>query len=148
MMRLLPTLAVATVAFVAGVAVAHHASRADAAADPIVAQAVDLSQVTYAGLPAPETGALRKKMFIDAESLTVGVYLGPFPRHYHANSNEIQYVVDGTGTETFGERTVALHPGMLLVIPKGMAHGGVGSGLKILEIKSPPQDPDDNHRIP
>jgi len=148
MTRHLSTIGIALVAFAAGLFAAHHEPRADAAPVPIVAQAVDLGALTYDALPPPGNGTLRKRMFVDADLMTLGIYMGPFPRHYHANSNEIQYVVDGTGTESFGERTIALKPGMLLVIPKGMVHGGVGANLKLLEIKTPPQDPDDNHRIP
>jgi len=36
---------------------------------------------------------------------------------------------------------------MLLIIPKGMTHGGVSGDIKLIGIKTPPQAPDDNHRI-
>ena len=51
------------------------------------------------------------------------------------------------GTEWFGSKVIALKPGMLLIIPKGMTHGGVSAHVELLEMKTPAQDPKDNHPI-
>jgi len=44
---------------------------------PIVAQAVDVAAITAADLPAPASGSIRSKLFVDAEDVTLGVYIGP-----------------------------------------------------------------------
>jgi mannose-6-phosphate isomerase-like protein (cupin superfamily) len=140
--RHLSTITIAVVAFAAGLFVAQHIPRAEADDTvPMVAQAVDLSAITYNSLPAA-TGKTRKKMFFDpgnSGAMTLGVYIGPIARHYHVSSNEFQYVIAGTGTEWLGKKRVALKPGMLLVIPKGVPHGGVTGRIKIIGIKTPPQ---------
>ena len=40
------------------------------------------------------------------------------------NTNEMQYILEGTGTIWLGEKEVNVKPGDLVVIPKGTAHGG------------------------
>ena len=147
MRRLISSIVLVPAAFAAGLFVAPHVPRADAAPPAIAAQAVDIAALTYKTLPVPASGAMRKKLFVDVEGMTLGVYAGPTVRHYHANSNEMQYVIAGTGSEWFGKKRIALKPGMLLVIPKGMTHGGVSARLTLLEMKTPAQDPEDNHPI-
>lgn len=147
-MKHAPSAAALAVAFAAGLFTAHQFSRADAAAPALKAQVVNLTALNYSDLPAAKPGALRKQMFVDdGEGMTMGVYIGPTPKHYHAKSNEFQYIVKGSGHEWFGTQRVTLKPGMLLIIPKGMPHGGVTGDVSMLEMKSPPQDPDDNIRI-
>ena len=67
---------------------------------------------------------------------------GNVGKHYHAKSDEIQYIVEGTGTAWLGDRLVDIKPGMLLVIPKGTAHAGTvpsNGRFKAIAIKVPPQ---------
>jgi mannose-6-phosphate isomerase-like protein (cupin superfamily) len=64
----------------------------------------------------------------------------------HPNTNEFQYIVEGTGTIWLGEKEVRVKPGDLVIIPKGTAHGGTkpdGVVFKAIAIKTPPQGPDD-----
>ena len=77
--------------------------------------------------------------------------IGVVVKHYHADANEVQYIIDGTGTEWLGDRQVALKPGVMLIIPKGKPHGGTvetSGHVKYLSIKTPPQAPDDLHPLP
>ena len=149
MQRLLRTIAVALVAFVAGFATAHRTAPVQAAATPIVPQSIDLAALTPQDLPAPATATstTRSKVLVNADGMTLGVQIGPTPRHYHADANEFQYVVDGTGTEWLGDTLVTLKPGTLLIIPKGTPHGGLSDHVKLIAIKTPPQAPDDTHLI-
>jgi mannose-6-phosphate isomerase-like protein (cupin superfamily) len=148
MKRILSTAAMAAAAFAGGLLTAHELQRADAASPPLKALVVNVAALNYADLPPSKPGTLRKQMFVDdGEGMTMGVYIGPTPKHYHAKSNEFQYIVKGSGREWFGAQRLTLKPGMLLIIPKGMPHGGVTGDVSMLEMKSPPQDPDDNHRI-
>jgi mannose-6-phosphate isomerase-like protein (cupin superfamily) len=60
----------------------------------------------------------------------------------HPNTNEIQYILDGTGTIWLGDKEVHVKPGDLVIIPKGTAHGGTkpdGRPIKAIAIKTPPQ---------
>jgi mannose-6-phosphate isomerase-like protein (cupin superfamily) len=148
MKHILPTAAIAVAAFAGGLLAAHALPRADAATPPFKAQIVNVATLNYATLPSSKPGTVRKQMFVDdGEGMTMGVYIGPTPKHYHAKSNEFQYIIKGSGSEWFGAKRVALTPGLLLLIPKGMPHGGVTGDVSMLEMKSPPQDPDDNIRV-
>jgi mannose-6-phosphate isomerase-like protein (cupin superfamily) len=94
---------------------------------------------------------LRSKTLVVTDGMTVGVQMGTAAKHYHADANEVQVILVGTGTEWLGDHQVALKPGMMLVIPKGTNHAGmtVTSGqLTFLAFKTPPQDPNDVHFVP
>ena len=76
--------------------------------------------------------------------------MGTVFEHYHADANEIQVIVGGSGSEWLGDKQVPLATGMLVIIPKGTTHGGLtdNGNLKIFSIKTPPQDPADTHPVP
>ncbi|HTW84531.1 MAG TPA: cupin domain-containing protein [Candidatus Sulfotelmatobacter sp.] len=150
-MKHLRTAAVAAVAFGAGLFAAHLTPAARAAAAPLAPAVIDIGALTPADLPPPNpaTPTLRSKTFVVADGATVQAQIGTVVKHFHANANEIQYVVSGGGTEWLGDRQVPLHPGLLLVIPMGTPHGGTTDpNLKLLAVKTPPQEPTDVHPIP
>jgi len=152
-MKQLATVAAAVlVAFGAGFGAAHLAAPAAAAVVPMTPQVVDIGAMTLADLPATAPGSpLHAKGLVSQDGMTVGVQIGIVPKHYHADANEVQYVVDGTGTEWLGDKQVALKPGIMLIIPKGTPHGGsteTSGHLKIIALKTPPQAPDDTHLLP
>jgi mannose-6-phosphate isomerase-like protein (cupin superfamily) len=121
---------------------------------PLKAQVIDVNALTPADFPTPEPGPnshLYTKAYVDEPGAVVRIQIGTVPKHYHIASNEIQYVVAGTGTEWLGSKRVALKPGLMLIIPKGVAHGGLvemSGHLKMIIIKTPPQRPTDNHPLP
>ena len=93
---------------------------------------------------------LRSKMFVSADGATVSVQDGNVPKHMHPNTNEMQFILEGTGTIWLGDKEVKVKPGDLIVIPKGTPHGGTkpdGRTLKALAIKTPPQAPDDTKML-
>ena len=139
-------------AFGAGYTAAHLSAPAGAATVPMTPQVVDLAAITMADLKPTAPGSpVSAKGLVAQDGMTLGVQIGPAPKHYHADANEIQYVVDGTGTEWLGDQQIALKPGILLVIPKGTTHGGsveTTGHLKLIAIKTPPQAPDDTHPVP
>jgi len=149
----LRTVAVAVFAFAIGLAVAHLAQPARAAAAPLVAGTFDLAAVTADSLP-PGPAALpnlRSKTLVVEDGMSLTVQMGTGGKHYHTNSDEIQIVLDGTGTETLGDNQIVMKPGTLILIPKGTAHFGdveTSGHLKWISIKTPPQDPSDFHLIP
>jgi mannose-6-phosphate isomerase-like protein (cupin superfamily) len=110
--------------------------------------------MTAADLPMPGPGEnpnLRTKALVDEEGAVIRIQIGTVPKHYHVDANEMQYVIDGVGTEWLGNKQIALKPGIKLIIPKGVTHGGLvetRGNLKIIAFKTPPQAPTDNHPIP
>jgi hypothetical protein len=148
----LRTVAVAVVAFAIGAAVTHLPQAANAAAAPLVAGTYDLNTLTSDNMPPPNTTFpnLHTKVYVVEDGMTLAVQMGTAFKHYHATADEIQIVLEGTGTEWLGDSQVQLKPGTMVVIPRGTNHAGlVDLGhLKFVSIKSPPQDPTDVHPVP
>ena len=142
---------VAALAFGAGFAVAHAPQPARAAAAPLQPAVIDLTAIAPSDLPPPTAASpnLRSKLLAAADRATVQVQIGTVLEHYHADANEIQIVLAGSGTEWLGDKQVALKPGTMLVIPAGTPHAGTtDANLKILAIKTPPQAATDVHPVP
>jgi mannose-6-phosphate isomerase-like protein (cupin superfamily) len=147
----LATPIVAATSFVLGIMVAHtpvvHAEAA-----PLQPAAIDLAAITPDSMPTPTSTFpnLRSKTLVTTEGMTVALQIGTAAKHYHADANEVQIFLEGTGTEWLGDQQVAVKPGMMLVIPKGTAHAGLvetSGHLKFVSIKTPPQVPTDVHFI-
>ena len=148
---LLRTAVVAALAFGAGLAVAHAPQPARAAAAPLQPAVIDLAAMAPSDLPTPTAASpnLRSKVLVAADGATVQVQIGTVIKHYHADANEIQIVLAGSGNEWLGDKQVALKPGTMLVIPAGTPHAGTTDpNLKILAIKTPPQAATDVHPVP
>jgi mannose-6-phosphate isomerase-like protein (cupin superfamily) len=146
------TLGVAALAFTAGLAVARLPLPAHAASAPLTAQAIDLAAMGPADIPVanPKLPDLHTKTLIVTDGMTAAIQAGMAFKHYHADSDEIQIVLSGTGTEWLGDRQMALKPGTMLVIPRGTAHAGFtaeSSDFKWVSLKTPPQDPADVHPL-
>jgi mannose-6-phosphate isomerase-like protein (cupin superfamily) len=107
---------------------------------------IDIAAIKEAELPTTPNPDLRSKTLVVTESGTLAVQMGNVAKHFHANANEIQYIVEGSGTAWLGDKKVEIRPGMLLIIPKGTHHAGTESTsgrFKAIAIKLPPQDPKD-----
>jgi len=81
---------------------------------------------------------------------TIGIQSGNVKKHYHADADEIQYILEGSGSMWLGAERRDFKAGSLIIIPKGTAHAGtiVASGpVKAIAIKLPPQRPDDTHFV-
>jgi mannose-6-phosphate isomerase-like protein (cupin superfamily) len=144
MNRIATTLSIAA-AFAAGCGVTHLL-RPAIAAENITAQVIHTGDLEGDALsPASATG-MRNKMFVSADGATVSIQDGNVPKHLHPNANEMQYILEGTGTIWLGDKEVRVKPGDLVIIPHGTAHGGTkpdGRPFKAIAIKTPPQTPDD-----
>ena len=130
-------------AFAAGCGVTHLL-RPALAAENITAQVIHTGELKDDALGQPNAGGLRSKMFVSADGATISVQNGMVPKHMHPNTNEMQYILEGTGTIWLGEQEVKVKPGDLVVIPKGTPHGGTkpdsGSApIKAIALKTPPQ---------
>ena len=142
-------------AFVAGLALSplaqHLISEAQAqasapAASGLSPMIIDVAALKDADLGATSNPDLRSKGFVATPSGTIAVQIGNVAKHIHNNTDEIQYIVEGTGTAWLGSEKREIRPGMLLVIPRGTPHAGteaISGRFKAIAIKLPPQDPKD-----
>ena len=148
MNRIATTLSLAA-AFAAGCSVSRLL-RPAIAAENITAQIIHTGELTPEALGMPSGTGLRSKMFVSADGATVSIQDGNVPKHMHLNANEMQFILEGTGTIWLGDKEVKVKPGDLVVIPKGTAHGGTkpdGRTIKAIAIKTPPQAPDDTKML-
>lgn len=138
------------VAFTAGMFIsplAQHAfSDARAQGAPMQAQMIDLAGMKHGDMPGTGNPEMNGKSLVVTDNATVSVQSGNVGKHMHPNTNEIQYIIEGSGAMWLGEQRQDFKAGTLIVIPKGTAHGGtiVTSGpVKAIAIKIPPQGKDD-----
>jgi mannose-6-phosphate isomerase-like protein (cupin superfamily) len=144
MNRIASTLAIAG-AFAAGCVVTHVMRPAYAATD-ITAQLIHTQELEGDALSKPNASGMRNKQLATLDGMTIAIQDGNTPKHLHPNTNEMQYILEGTGTIWLGDKEVPVKPGDLVIIPKGTPHGGTkvtGRTIKAIAIKSPPQAPDD-----
>jgi mannose-6-phosphate isomerase-like protein (cupin superfamily) len=145
MNRIITTISIAT-AFAAGCGMTYLMQPARAATENITAQVIHTQDFSGDALGPANAGGMHSKMFMSADGATISIQDGNVGKHMHPNTNEIQYILEGTGTIWLGDKQVKVGPGDLVIIPKGTAHGGTkpdGRPLKAIAIKTPPQAPDD-----
>jgi mannose-6-phosphate isomerase-like protein (cupin superfamily) len=56
--------------------------------------------------------------------------------HYHAKTDEIYYVIDGSGTMILDDEEIELHKGVVVYVPRGVRHKAVGA-LTVLTVCIP-----------
>jgi mannose-6-phosphate isomerase-like protein (cupin superfamily) len=140
-------------AFVAGLAVspiaqlllpsAQAQAPAPAALVPLI---IDIAALKDADLNATPNPDLRNKGLVTTTNATLAVQMGNVAKHFHTNADEIQYIVEGSGTAWLGDQKREIRPGMLIISPRGTHHAGTeatSGRFKALAIKIPPQDPKD-----
>ena len=139
------------VAFTAGLVVSplarfapHEAhSQTSTALTP---QMIDLAGMKHADIPTTALPEMNSKMLVVTDNATVGIQSGNVGKHMHPKTDEIQYIIEGSGAMWLGSERKEFKPGTLIIIPKGTAHAGtiVASGpVKAIAIKIPPQPRDD-----
>ena len=141
------------VAFAAGYASSHVSRDAQAQTPPapLAPQIIDIANMAdeQIGPIVPNT-ELRTRTLVATEWGTVGIQAGNVFKHYHADANEVQYIIEGAGSFWLGDKEVQIKAGDLIVIPKGTHHAGnkPSTGrFKALAIKMPPQRSDDTKRV-
>ena len=137
-------------AFVAGLAAAPagHELWPSAHAQPagLTPAMIDLAGMKHADLPTTPNPEMNAKALVVTANATIGIQSGNVNKHMHPKTDEIQYIIEGSGAMWLGNERHEFKPGTLIVIPKGTAHGGtlVTSGpVKAIAIKIPPQPADD-----
>ena len=144
MNRIVATVSIAA-AFAAGCGVTH-VLRPAFAAETITAQIIHTQELSGEALGAANAGGMHSKMYVTADGATISIQDGNVGKHMHPHTNEIQYILEGTGTIWLGDKEVKVKPGDLVIIPHGTPHGGSkpdGRTLKAIAIKTPPQTPED-----
>src|SRR5438045_6269431 len=114
-------------AFLAGALLAPLALRtvadAHAAAAPLTPAMIDLMAIKHADLPTTANPEMNAKGLVVTDNATIGVQSGNVAKHNHPNTDEIQYIVEGSGAMWLGNERKEIKPGTLIVMPKGTAHG-------------------------
>ena len=137
-------------AFAAGIVVAplaHDAiSSAHAEAAPLAPMVIDLTALKHGDLAATPNPEMNNRPLVLADNATIAIQSGNVAKHMHPKTDEIQYIIEGSGAMWLGGERKEFKPGSLIIIPQGTAHAGtiVSSGpVKALAIKIPPQAKDD-----
>ena len=145
------TLSVAvTAAFVAGLVLSpvtrYAASDARAQAVALTPVMIDLASIKHGDIPTTPNPEMNSKLLVSTDNATVAIQSGNVAKHIHPKTDEIQYIVEGSGSMWLGTERKEFKAGTLIVIPKGTPHAGtiVTSGpVKAIAIKIPPQPRDD-----
>ena len=139
-----------TLAFVAGIALSplaqHALPNAHAQAVPLAPAMIDLAALKHGDIPTTPNPEMNARGLVITDNATIGIQSGNVAKHIHPKTDEIQYIIEGSGAMWLGGERKEFKPGTLIIIPKGTAHGGtlVTSGpVKALAIKIPPQPRDD-----
>jgi len=144
------TTALSILAAFAGGCGVTHLLRPALAAEIITAQVIHTGELEGDAISVPNASGMRNKLLVSLDGATVSVQDGNTPKHLHDNANEMQFILNGTGTLWLGDKEVRVKPGDLVIIPKGTPHGGTkpdGRTFKAIAIKSPPQAPDDTELL-
>jgi len=107
---------------------------------------IDLAGMKHGDIPTTPNPEMNAKPLVVTDNATVGIQSGNVGKHMHPKTDEIQYIIEGSGAMWLGSERKEFKPGTLIIIPKGTAHGGtlVTSGpVKAIAIKIPPQPKDD-----
>ena len=145
------TLTVAiTAAFAAGLVLSplarYAVSDARAQAASLAPMMIDLGSMKHGDIPTTPNPEMNSKLLVNTANATVAIQSGNVAKHIHPKTDEIQYIIEGSGSIWLGTERKEFKPGTLIVIPKGTPHAGtiVASGpVKAIAIKIPPQPPDD-----
>jgi mannose-6-phosphate isomerase-like protein (cupin superfamily) len=138
------------ISFAAGLALSPLAqygiSDARAQAAPLAPAMIDLATLKHGDLATTPNPEMNARALVVTDNATIGIQSGNVAKHTHPKTDEIQYIIEGSGAMWLGGERKEFKPGTLIIIPKGTAHGGtlVTSGpVKAIAIKIPPQPKDD-----
>jgi len=145
------TLSIAvSAAFVAGLVLSpvtrYAVSDTHAQAAALNPAMIDLVSMKHGDIPTTPNPEMNSKLLVNADNATVAIQSGNVAKHIHPKTDEIQYIIEGSGSMWLGTERKEFKPGTLIVIPKGTPHAGtiVSSGpVKAIAIKIPPQPRDD-----
>ena len=139
-----------SIAFAAGMLLSplaeHAVSDAHAQTSAMTPMMIDLASIKHGDLPTTSNPEMNTRMLVNTDNATIQIQSGNVAKHIHPKTDEIQYIIEGSGAMWLGEERKEFKAGSLIIIPKGTAHGGtiVASGpVKAIAIKIPPEPKDD-----
>jgi mannose-6-phosphate isomerase-like protein (cupin superfamily) len=59
---------------------------------------------------------------LNGQQVKLAKFKGPFVWHHHAHEDEFFLVVKGSFDMEFRDKTITLHPGEFLIVPRGVEH--------------------------
>jgi mannose-6-phosphate isomerase-like protein (cupin superfamily) len=89
--------------------------------------------------PWAETCGQIRTLIEEADGAAAEVHYVEIDRaklHYHQQTDEVYYVIDGQGTMILDEETIELHKGVVVYVPRGVKHKAVGK-LVVLTVCMP-----------
>ncbi len=66
--------------------------------------------------------------------------------HCHTHTDEIYYIIDGTGSMILDEEEIEVHKGVVVYVPRGVKHKAIGN-LNVLLVCIPPGVLHDIHEL-
>jgi len=93
-------------------------SARDSAALQRVARHLDLASLKHADIPATPYPELHSKTLIVTDNATLAIQTGNVGKHIHRNADEIQFIIEGSGSMWLGTERKDFKPGTLLIIPR------------------------------
>jgi quercetin dioxygenase-like cupin family protein len=139
-------------AFTAGLLATRLVPAAEAQSAAAAPQIISLLGLTEdeIGPLIPNTDLRSRTLFATPDG-TVAVQSGNVAKHFHADANEVQVVLDGAGSFWLGDKEYQVKAGDLIIIPKGTPHAGsraTTGRFRSVAIKLPPQKQGDTHPVP
>ncbi|MFC0409626.1 cupin domain-containing protein [Roseomonas elaeocarpi] len=131
---------------------AQTGAQAPAPAAPLTARIVNLAAMSEDEIgPLINNTDLRSRTLVATANGTVALQSGNVFKHFHEETDEIQFILDGSGSFWLGDREVQVKPGDLIIVPRGTPHAGshaTTGRFRAIAIKLPPQRANDTHPVP
>ena len=106
---------------------------AHAASAPLAPMMIDLAALKHAEIPATPNPEMNARGLVITDNATLGIQSGNVAKHIHPMTDEIQYIIEGSGAMWLGNERKEFKAGTL-----------VSSGpVKAIAVKIPPQGEDD-----
>lgn len=89
--------------------------------------------------PWPETCGQIRPLIEAADGAAAEVHhvrIDSAKLHYHKQTDEVYYVIDGQGTMLLDGEEIELHPGIVVYVPRGVKHKAIGK-LTVLTVCIP-----------
>src|SRR5262245_3733470 len=97
---------VAGAAFAAGAVafplVQYVVTSAHAAAAPLTPAMIDIASMKHADIPTTANPEMNSKILVNTDNATVAIQSGNVKKHIHPKTDEIQYIVEGSGAMWLG----------------------------------------------
>ena len=85
------------------------------------------------------------RVLVKTPAFTVGAIAvkDEIKAHRHGDGHHVIYIVSGRGTMMHGDKTLALKAGMIVHVPRGVAHRvkAEGGEMTLIDFAQPPFDP-------